>query len=249
MSSPSVAFQQHPHTYHDTKAAYLLPNSCRTAEQERLAGQAAALKALVGGNVLHTTALPDSPDARFLDIGCGTGSVTYDIARQFPSAKVYGLDLSAIQILDDKPPNVEFVKGDLFELAGHDERLQLGSFDFVFSRLLICGMTDWVKYLKTVASLLKRGAPCEFQEYTWEHYRDGKRVGLEWRWLQAARAGAKKRGLDLDCGKHMAGYAHNAGLVGITQKTYDVPAGTWMAKSNPQAEIMGIDSERAEIVF
>ncbi|KAI9654356.1 MAG: hypothetical protein M1821_006672 [Bathelium mastoideum] len=248
MAQTSVAFHNYPHTYHDDRqSAYLLPNS--SPEQERLAEQAAGLKALVGGNVLHTKNLENIPEARFLDIGCGTGAVTYEIARQFPKAKVYGIDLSTIQILDNKPPNVEFIKGNIFDLAGNDPRFQLGSFDFVFSRLLICGMTDWVKYLKTVASLLKPGAPCEFQEFTWEHYINGERVDTKWKWMQACKEGSRRQGLDLFIGKTMPGYARDAGLTDIGQKEYAVPTGRWVAKSNPQAAVIGNFFEESETTF
>ena len=265
MAQSDVVYQHYPHTYHQTEAAYLLPNSYvfdriptrrypphyvdSTPEQRRLASQAAALKALVGGNVLHTVNLADSPTTRFLDVGCGTGTVAYDIGRQYPSSRVFGVDLSPIQILDNKPPNVEIIRGDLFELAGQDERLQPGSFDFVFSRLLICGMTDWIKYLKTVAYLLKPGAPCEFQEFTWQHHRNGEVISSGWKWMQAAYDGARKQGLDLDCGKHMADYARQAGLRDIKTKFYAVPAGIWAADSNPQSEAIGKEYQETEVGF
>lgn len=202
----------------------------------------------MGGKVVHTANLPNS-SARFLDVGCGTGTVSYDLAREYPSAKVYGIDLSPIQIIDNKPPNVEFIKGDLFNLAGNDARLAPGTYDFVFSRLLICGMTEWVTYLKTVASLLKPGASCEFQEFTWEHFRDGVEIAKKWKWMQAAYDGAKKQGLDLDCGKHMADYSREAGFVDIQTRFYAVPTGPWATEFNPQSELIGREYEATEIPF
>ncbi|SMR56532.1 unnamed protein product [Zymoseptoria tritici ST99CH_3D1] len=75
--------------------------------------------------------------------------------------------------VSDKPSNLEFIQGNILHLLadGKDERLKEGSFDLVFSRLLISGMQDWKGYIEAVAKLLKPGGVLEMQDIAeWEFY-------------------------------------------------------------------------------
>src|SRR4051812_7315858 len=81
-----------------------------------------------------------------LDIGCGTGTVTHRIASTFPKAQVYGLDLSPVPNIREKLQNIEYVQGNFNDITGpngSDARFEKGSFDYIFARLLVLGMTDW----------------------------------------------------------------------------------------------------------
>ncbi|KAF2876535.1 hypothetical protein BDV95DRAFT_483845 [Massariosphaeria phaeospora] len=78
--------------YHETKAAYALPND--NVEQQRLELQHSLFKGLMGERIIHAPLPKDI--GRAVDIGCGTGSVTHEIASNYASASVYGVDLSAV---------------------------------------------------------------------------------------------------------------------------------------------------------
>jgi trans-aconitate methyltransferase len=95
-----------------------------------------------------------------LDIGCGTGTVTHEIASQLPNTQVYGIDLSPVPNIREKLPNIEYVQANFNEVtAAHepDSRFKKGSFDFAFSRLLVAGMIDWKDYVKRCVGLVKPG--------------------------------------------------------------------------------------------
>jgi len=63
-------------------------------------------------------------------MGCGTGEWAIEVADEFPSASVYGLDLSPIQATY-VPDNVEFIVTDVSEgLVDFDD----GRTDLVQSR-------------------------------------------------------------------------------------------------------------------
>ena len=130
-----------------------------STEHYRLEYQAAGLRSLGGDKVIHA---PLSAPAirKALDIGCGTGVVAHELSARFPNAQVYGIDLTPVPIVREKLPNTEYIEGDLLEAADSedpDPRFRPASFDYIFSRLLIMGMTDWRKYVNTCVSLTAPG--------------------------------------------------------------------------------------------
>lgn len=112
-------------------------------EHDRLDGQSKTLVALMGGKPFHA---PVANLKKILDVGCGTGAMTYLLARTYPSAQVTGVEFSAVPDgRYTKLENIEYVQADIRDLVKHDEkdpRFKPGSFDYVFERLLIFGMTD-----------------------------------------------------------------------------------------------------------
>ena len=50
-----------------------------------------------------------------MDIGCATGAWVLEVAKEYPSSKVTGVDLSPIQP-ERVPDNAQFVVGDVFDL-------------------------------------------------------------------------------------------------------------------------------------
>ena len=118
--------------------------------------------------------------------------------------------------------------------------------DFIFSRLLILGMTDWQSYVNDVVPLLKPGGWVEMQEYDydWIEYPDGNVCSKSWGWLAAMRKQAKKKKWDFNCGTNMKTYLEKAGLVSIHVMHYQVPNGTWTIHERPETERMGMHSAR-----
>jgi metalloendopeptidase OMA1, mitochondrial len=103
---------------------YPLPND--EEEFGRLKNLHNALRDILDGNVLA----PITPGAtNILDVGCGSGHWCIEVANQFPSAAVKGIDLSPIQP-ELVPLNVDFIVADLNEGLYFDE----GSHDLVHSR-------------------------------------------------------------------------------------------------------------------
>lgn len=90
----------------DASAHYFLPNELgnelhpvldarltliySTKEQTELNEQARQLEILMHNNVLHAP-IPNQGNAKLLDVGCGTGYVSYKMASSFPTAEVFGL--------------------------------------------------------------------------------------------------------------------------------------------------------------
>jgi trans-aconitate methyltransferase len=116
------------------------------------------------GNILHA---PVKDPKRIVDIGCGPGATTLDLATKFPNAQVYGVDLLAIPEEHASPlPNVDYIQGDVMKLRAPsgDACLAPGSLDYVFQRLLVCGMTEWPHCVKTIVGSVKSGGCVEIHE-------------------------------------------------------------------------------------
>jgi ubiquinone/menaquinone biosynthesis C-methylase UbiE len=138
------------------------------SEQNRLELQAQALEQLMSNNIFHSPLVKPN---RVLDIGCGTGRSTVQLAQRFPDARIIGVDLSPVPAVHPKPDNVEYIQADIRQLMkSDDERFANGSFDYVFSRLLSLGMTDWQGYVSEVSSILAPGGWFEVQEFEIGHH-------------------------------------------------------------------------------
>lgn len=202
------------------------------------------------GRIIHA---PLKTPTKILDVGCGTGIVTRHLGTLHPSASIYGIDISPVppptasDAIPSTPPNVTYIIGDIRSLALSDSRLQAGSCDCVFQRLLVCGMTDWQSYVLQVTHLLRPGGWLEIHDYAeiWYSARESDRViSGEWKWQRAMRKGAEELGLDLDIGLHAQDYMRKAGLVDVRVERYVVPFGTWMADERPETRRIGEDQSR-----
>ena len=100
-------------------------------------------------------------DEHLLDVGCGDGKVTAELARAVPRGRVVGTDASAEMIAFAKkkfPPakisNLKFEITDAREIGGGKAA---NSFDLVFSNAALHWVDDHEKFLRGAASVLKPG--------------------------------------------------------------------------------------------
>jgi trans-aconitate methyltransferase len=190
------------------------------------------LSKMMGNKVLHAPI--DVTATRVLDVGCGTGIVTHLMSDAYPQATCIGLDLSETPRLRPQAANVQFLKGNVTAqrptqwttvdgkpTLPQDEHL----FDFVFSRLLILGMSDWQNFFKTEYSLLKPGGWAEVHDLVWDWCdADGTVVSDEWSWLRCIRQELENgKGMDLNCGKKAKLWMEKAGFVDVQVYRYTYP--------------------------
>lgn len=187
---------------------------------------------MMGNKVLHAPI--DITATHVLDVGCGTGIVTDLMSNAYPQATCIGLDLSETPRLGPQATNVRFFKGNVTaqkptQWTTADGKPALpkdkGLFDYVFSRLLILGMSDWQSFLKKEFSLLKPGGWAEIHDLAWDWYdADGTVVSDEWSWLRCVRQELESgKGMDLDCGKKAKAWMEEAGFVDIQVYKYTYP--------------------------
>ncbi|KAK4121430.1 S-adenosyl-L-methionine-dependent methyltransferase [Parathielavia appendiculata] len=95
---------------------------------------------------------------KILDLGCGTGIWSMDIADMYPSADVLGVDIAPTQS-EWVPPNCRFELDDIEQ----DWAWKENSFDFIFARDLILAVRNWPRLIDQVYEHLKPGGWVEFQ--------------------------------------------------------------------------------------
>ena len=100
-------------------------------------------------------------DEHVLDIGCGDGKVTAELARAVPRGGVIGTDASPEMIAfakkkfpAQKIPNLKFAVADAREIGGGKPE---NSFDLVFSNAALHWVDDHKKFLRGAAAALKPG--------------------------------------------------------------------------------------------
>lgn len=181
----------------------------------------------MNGDIVHAP-LHANATGRILDVGCGTGIVTNALAKQFTSAEVWGVDLSpACSDSSQNVVNTKFMKGDIltqnpqeWTFAGGNGRPDVSNspkFIYTYSRLLICGVSDWSKYIKTCFELLQPGGYSEIHDLDWVWLDERKSpIGQTWGWLTKLRRVQEGTGLDYLCGSRAATRMKDAGFTDIT---------------------------------
>ncbi|KAF0511297.1 S-adenosyl-L-methionine-dependent methyltransferase [Gigaspora margarita] len=103
-----------------------------------------------------------SQGSKILDIGCGAGSWSFDMATTYPSIEVVGLDISSHQPTYIKPKNFSFIKANVLEGIPFEDN----TFDFVFQRYLVFGYPKekWPFIMNEIVRVLKPGGFLELCE-------------------------------------------------------------------------------------
>jgi SAM-dependent methyltransferase len=169
--------------------------------------------------------VPDlRPGVSLLDVGCGPGTLTVDLARHVRPGRVLGVDTAADAVAtaadharDDAgdAAAVEFAVGD-FRAMG----LAPGSFDVVHAHQVLQHLREPIDALRAMAALARPGGGIVAA-------RDGDYAGMTWapaderldRWLALYRAVAVRNGGEPDAGRHLPAWARQAGLGDVAYST------------------------------
>ncbi|KAK4496843.1 hypothetical protein PRZ48_011292 [Zasmidium cellare] len=228
----SIGADERAPTYHQDKdAQYVLPNDFQ--EHVRLEIQALHLSNMMEGHVLHAP-IKHSGHQRMLDIGCGTGIITDLMSEKFPQSDCIGLDLSAVPSIREHEPNVSFFQGNAAKDAPSQWKSIHGKadlakdtelFDYIFSRLLIAGMTDWPAFIRKENELVKPGGWVEIHDLAWDWYdKNDTIISNDWSWLyRLSMVCEEEKGMSFQCGKLAKKWMAEAGFVQIRQFEYRWP--------------------------
>ncbi|HLK76363.1 MAG TPA: methyltransferase domain-containing protein [Streptosporangiaceae bacterium] len=158
-----------------------------------------------------------APDARVLDVGCGPGTITADLAALVPSGSVTGIDAAAGVLAQAREEaghrgleNVRFETGDVYQLAFPD-----GAFDVVHAHQVLQHLSDPVAALGEMRRVCRPGGVVAA--------RDGDYGGMFWfpadpglsEWQALYRSVARALGGEPDAGRHLLAWARAAGFASV----------------------------------
>ncbi|CAG8458863.1 2382_t:CDS:2 [Paraglomus occultum] len=142
---------------------YTLPNDA--GEEERLDIQHFVLKHAFNGNFsAPVDQLLRKGGARVLDVGCGSGIWTFELAKEYPKSHFVGIDLAPVNLKDEKLSNVEFIEYNVLDGLPFESN----SFDYVFARALVAVYTrsQWTELaIPEYTRIIKPGGWLELMEW------------------------------------------------------------------------------------
>jgi SAM-dependent methyltransferase len=153
-----------------------------------------------------------------LDVGCGPGTITADLAaRVFPGRVTAvevteaALDLARAEAVTREVTNIDFVVGDAHQLD-----LPADQFDVVHAHQLLQHVADPVQALRELRRVCRPGGmvaarDSDYAAFTWFP----AVPGLD-DWLSLYRAAARANGGEPDAGRRLLAWAHAAGFTDVT---------------------------------
>ena len=158
------------------------------------------------------------PGVTVLDVGCGPGTITIDIASRVAPGEVVGLDASpdvvaqaAATAVASGVANARFVSGDAYALDFHDD-----TFDVVHAHQTLQHVHDPVAVLGEMARVTKPGGVIAA--------RDADYGGMIWypqlpgltKWIDTYQAVHRSNHSEPDAGRRMRAWATAAGFTDVT---------------------------------
>jgi ubiquinone/menaquinone biosynthesis C-methylase UbiE len=202
-------------------APYALPKDM--ADIHRLDFQHYALRQALKGN--YTAPIHVGKDTKILDVGCGTGRWGIEMALDFPTTQVVGVDLEESGLHVTRPLNYRFQQANVLENFPFGNNM----FDYIHQRLLVMGIpvTKWVDEIGELLRVAKVDGYVELIEAGNTFSPVGPYTR---RWQEWAMDFSQSIGLDPSAVPLLEQFARQAGMR-ITQSTcVEVPITTWNGK-------------------
>ncbi|GAA1437483.1 methyltransferase domain-containing protein [Microlunatus lacustris] len=158
------------------------------------------------------------PGQRLLDVGCGAGTITADLAARLDPGEVVGLDgaeaaveATAALAAERGLSHLTAVRGSAYDLAAAGS-----GFDVVHAHQVLQHLADPVSALRAMAAACAPDGvvavrDADYAAMTWFP----ADAGLD-RWLELYRALARANGGEPDAGRRLVAWAHAAGFGSVT---------------------------------
>jgi SAM-dependent methyltransferase len=151
-----------------------------------------------------------------LDVGCGPGTITADLARVLAPGRVVGIDRHESILVEARAataelPGVEVRAGDVYALDFPD-----ATFDVAHAHQLLQHLSDPVAALREMGRVTRPGGivaarDADFGAFFW--YPADTELD---RWLYLYQSVARANGAEPDAGRRLLAWAHAAGFDEVT---------------------------------
>jgi SAM-dependent methyltransferase len=153
------------------------------------------------------------PGLDLLDIGCGPGTITIDLAAQVAPGRVIGIDRADEVIAEaagrsaDADASVEFGVGDVYALDFADH-----TFDVVHAHQVLQHLTDPVAALVEMRRVLRTGGLLAVRDSDYAAFAWAPLDPMLDRWLELYHQVTRRNDAEADAGRHLLGWAQRAGF-------------------------------------
>ena len=155
---------------------------------------------------------------KVLDVGCGPGHISAQIANMYPKIEVTGIDISKQRIKDgleycNRHKNLELKCEDAIKLPFKDN-----TFDFVFARFVLEYIKEPQKAVDEMVRVCKKGGRILIQDLDGQllwHYPEDKNLMEN---IHYALTILNKTGFDPFVGRKLYSFLYNSGLSNIKVK-------------------------------
>ncbi|PNY26388.1 Uncharacterized protein TCAP_03682 [Tolypocladium capitatum] len=164
---------------------------------------------------------------RILDIGCGTGIWAVDMADEYPSAQVVGVDIAPTQP-DWVPPNCSFELDDIEQPWTWKE----GTADFIFGRDLVLSVRDFPRLIDQCYNHLKPGGWLELQCMAGLLRCDDGTMPKDsayFRMGEYVHLACNRFGTPVDDPQRLKGWMQDRGFEAVVEEMHKLPLSPWPA--------------------
>lgn len=147
-----------------------------------------------------------------LDVGCGPGNLTLDLASRVAPGRVVGIDASPGVIAtaaagNDRPGQVTFATGNVYALEEED-----GRWDVVHAHQVLQHLSDPVAALREMKRVARPGGLVAVRDSDYAAFAWAPLSPLLARWNEVYHAIARRNGAEPDAGRFLLGWAREAGF-------------------------------------
>jgi 2-polyprenyl-3-methyl-5-hydroxy-6-metoxy-1,4-benzoquinol methylase len=175
------------------------------------------------------------PGLDVLDVGCGPGTITVDLAQRVAPGRVVGLDVSAAPLdearalAEREGVAVTFAVGDVYALEAADD-----SFDVVHAHQVLQHLTDPVAALREMARVCRPGGLVAVREVDYGSMAWFPLDEAMARWLDVFSGIVRRNGGEPHAGRRLLSWAHAAALREVV-----VTASSWCFATPAEREWWG----------
>ncbi len=159
-----------------------------------------------------------------LDVGCGPGTITVDLARRVAPGEVIGIDAAEVIVetadalrAEEAAANVSFRRGDVYQLDFDDHR-----FDVVHAHQVLQHLVDPVAALVEMRRVLRPGGLLAARDSDYAAFAWAPADDLLDRWRELYRSVTRRNRAESDAGRYLLGWVQQAGFSAV-----EASSSTW----------------------